>query len=277
MNIRKFMMIFVITTLIFISLNTGIQAKSKGKVAITGSTTVLPIAQRAAELYMDVNSDVNITVRGGGSGVGIAALIDGRCDIADASRSMKTKELKIAREKGVNPVENIIAIDGIAIVVNKSNPVKNITLEQLGEIYTGKTVNWKELGGNNVQIVSISRDYSSGTFEVFKELVLKGAKVKNDVLMLASNKGVSTTVNQSKGALGYIGLGYISDELKVLTVNNVYPNKENVSNNNYPIARPLFMYTNGKPKGLIKSFINFILSDNGKKIVEETGYVPIQQ
>jgi phosphate transport system substrate-binding protein len=276
MNIKKFITILIVVPLTFISLNTDIQAKAKCKIVIAGSTTVLPIAQRSAELYMDVNSDANITVRGGGSGVGIAALIDGRCDIADASRSMKTKELKIARGKGVNPVGNIIATDGIAIVVNKSNPIKNITLEQLRDIYTGKTVNWKELGGNDAQIVSISRDYSSGTFEVFKKLVLKGDKVKNDVLMLASNKGVSTTVNQTKGALGYIGLGYISDDLKVLTVNSVYPTKENVSNNNYPIARPLFMYTNGKPKGLIKSFIDFILSDNGKKIVEETGYVPVQ-
>lgn len=246
------------------------------RLTLVGSTTVLPIAQMAAEVFMDNHSDADITVRGGGSGVGIAALIDGTCDIADASRPMKNKELKAAREKGINPSETVVAMDGIAIVVHPSNTVTAITTEKLKDIYEGKVNNWKELGGQSGKIVVISRDVASGTFEVFKELVLKGGKTREDALMLASNKAVAATVAQTPGAIGYIGLGYLSSKVKALSVGGVMPSNETVRSGEYTLARPLFMYTNGKPKGLAGRFLNFILSTEGQKIVEETGYVSVK-
>ncbi|MCK4420639.1 phosphate ABC transporter substrate-binding protein [candidate division WOR-3 bacterium] len=255
--------------------STSLYAASK-KITITGSTTVLPIAQRAAEAYMDIHKDISISVRGGGSGVGIAALIDGRADIADASRPIKTKELKTAREKGINPYANIVAKDGIAVVVHPDNPVNVLSLEELKKIYTGEITSWKEVGGLSKPIVVISRDFASGTFEVFKKLVLGGAKVKDRALMLASNKAVATTVTTTPDAIGYIGLGYLSDNVKALKINEVMPTNETVNDDSYKLARPLFMYTNGKPKGLIKSFIDFVLSLEGQKIIEEAGFVPVK-
>lgn len=243
---------------------------------LVGSTTVLPIAQLAAEKFMDYHPEVDISVRGGGSGVGIAALIDGVCDIATSSRPIKAKELKKARAKGVNIHETVIAMDGIAVVVHPSNPVSSISTEKLKAIYEGKITNWKDLGGKSQTIVVISRDVASGTFEVFKELALKGGKTREDALMLASNKAVAQTVSQTPGAIGYIGLGFISPEVKALKVDGVVPNEENVKSGRYKLARFLYMYTNGEPKGLAKRFIDFILSPEGSKIVTETGYLPVR-
>ena len=243
---------------------------------LTGSTTVLPIAQLCAEKFMDQHPDVNISVRGGGSGVGIAALIDGTCDIALASRPMKTKELKSARGKGINPLATVIAKDGIAIIVHPSNPLSEITLAQLKDIYIGKISNWKDVGGKPGKIVVISRDVASGTFEVFKKIVLKGAKTRADALMLASNKAVATTVEKTPGAIGYVGLGYISSKVKALAVDGVEPTKETVVSGKYKLARPLYLYTDGKPTGLAKEFIDFVLSPEGQKIVDKIGFVPVK-
>ena len=243
---------------------------------LTGSTTVLPIAQLCAEKFMDQHPDVNISVRGGGSGVGIAALIDGTCDIAMASRPMKTKELKSARGKGINPLATVIAKDGIAIIVHPSNPLSEITLAQLKDIYTGKISNWKDVGGKPGKIVVISRDVASGTFEVFKKIVLKGAKTRADALMLASNKAVATTVEKTPGAIGYVGLGYISSKVKALAVDGVEPTKETVVSGKYKLARPLYLYTDGKPTGLAKEFIDFVLSPEGQEIVDKIGFVPVK-
>jgi len=245
-------------------------------VTITGSTTVLPIAQYAAEIFMQRNPDVNISVRGGGSGVGIANLLDGTTDIANASRPIKEKELKRAKEKGINPVATIIAKDGIAVIVHPSNPVTALTLEQIRKIYTGEISNWKEVGGNPGTIVVVSRDHSSGTFEVFKKMVLEGEKVRPDAIMAASNKAVLTTVAKTPGAIGYIGLGYLSSDVKAVKVDGVYPSPESVVSGKYKLARPLYMYTRGKPSGVVKEFIDFILSPEGQKIVKELGFVPVR-
>ncbi|MCK4322840.1 phosphate ABC transporter substrate-binding protein [candidate division WOR-3 bacterium] len=260
-------------TIIFFA---GIPLLADKSITMTGSTTVLPIAQRAAEAYMDLHEDVSVSVRGGGSGVGIAALIDGRADIADASRPIKAKELKTAREKGIDPYANVVAKDGIAIIVHSDNPVNAFSMETLKKIYTGEINNWKEVGGSSKPIVVISRDVASGTFEVFKKLVLGGDKVKDGALMLASNKAVATTVATTPDGIGYIGLGYLSKEVKALKIDGVMPSNKTVNDGSYKLARPLFMYTNGKPKGLIKSFIDFVLSPEGQKIAEEVGYVPIR-
>jgi phosphate transport system substrate-binding protein len=242
---------------------------------IQGSTTVLPIAQAAAEAYMDNNPDADITVRGGGSGTGIAALIDAATDIADASRPMKDKEVKTAREKGVNPVANVVARDGIAVVVHPDNMIDAISIENIQAIYTSEIKNWDKIGGKGA-IVVVSRDAASGTFETFNELALHKAKLTDAALMLASNLEVARTVAQTPGAIGYIGLGYLTDDVKALTVEGILPSEETVRDGSYPLARPLFMYTNGNPKGLAKNFIDFIMSPAGQDIVKEAGFVPVK-
>ena len=273
----KIMYAAIIVALIAAQMVASEMAFAGGRtLVLTGSTTVLPIAQLCAEKFMDQHPDVNISVRGGGSGVGIAALIDGTCDIAMASRPMKTKELKSARGKGINPLATVIAKDGIAIIVHPSNPLSEITLAQLKDIYTGKISNWKDVGGKPGKIVVISRDVASGTFEVFKKIVLKGAKTRADALMLASNKAVATTVEKTPGAIGYVGLGYISSKVKALAVDGVEPTKETVVSGKYKLARPLYLYTDGKPTGLAKEFIDFVLSPEGQEIVDKIGFVPVK-
>lgn len=264
------------TLIILLSLALGIGFIFSKDISISGSTTVFPIAQMTAEMYMDINPNINISVRGGGSGVGIAALMNGQTDIANASRPIKTKEQKSARENGIDPFETIIAMDGIAIIVNPANKIINLTSDQLKNIYNGKTINWKELGGESAPIVIISRDYSSGTFEVFKELVLCGDKVRDDALLLASNKAVVTTVSNTPGAIGYIGFGFLSDKVKAISINDIMPLEETVNNGTYELARALYMYTNGKPKGEIKDYLDYILSEQGQLIVKKVGYISLQ-
>lgn len=245
------------------------------KLSCSGSTTVLPIAQAAAEAFMDANDDADISIRGGGSGVGIAALINGTVQIACSSRPMKAKELTQAKSKGVNPTPYAIALDGIAIVVNSANPVKNLTLAQIKDIYTGKIKNWSEVGGNKAPIVVISRDVASGTFEVFNEKALGGAKVVSSAQLLASNNAIASTVGDTPGAIGYIGLGYATASVKTLSVNGTPPSAATVKNGSYALSRKLFMYTNGKASGLVNRFIAFIQSASGQKIVQEQGFVTL--
>ncbi len=252
-------------------------AKSHNEITITGSTTVLPITQKCAELFMQHHKDIEISVRGGGSSVGIAGLLNGSVDIADASRPMKEKEIEKAKKKGINPIETIIAKDGIAVIVNKKNKIKNITIEQIEKIYTGEITNWKELGGADLPIIVISRDISSGTYEAFEKLALHHKKVLPSALNLASNKACAATVTTTEGAIAYIGLGYVNDNMNILKVNGIIPTQKTVINGTYPLSRPLYIYTNGKPKGNIKLFIDFILSNEGQKIVKSVGYIPIQK
>ena len=222
------------------------------KIVMEGSTTVLPIAQKAAEVFMQKNPGADISVRGGGSGVGIASIIDGTCDIGDSSRPIKDTELDKATTNGRDIKAHVIAMDGIAVIVNPANNVSALSKKQIKDIYTGAVSDWSEVGGDNQKIVVISRDTSSGTFEAFGELALDKAKVRPDALMQASNQAVASTVARTPGAIGYVGLGYLSSEVKAVTVNGVMPSKETVLNNKYPFGRPLFMYTNGEPKGMVK-------------------------
>lgn len=242
---------------------------------IQGSSTVLPIAQRAAEVYMEKNNDVNISVRGGGSGNGIAALIDGTTDIADVSRFIKDSEVQAAVKNGIYPVPHRVAMDGIAVVVHPDNIVEDLSIKEIKKIYTGEITNWSELGGPDKKIVVISRDSSSGTFEVFEELVLEGEKVAASSLLQASNGAVAGVVAETEGAIGYIGLAYLSPAVKAIKVNGVTPSNATVASGKFPIARPLFMFTNGWPEGLAGDFINFILSVEGQEIAKEQGYVPL--
>jgi len=246
------------------------------KIVMEGSTTVLPIAQKAAEVFMQKNPQADISVRGGGSGVGIASIIDGTCDIGDSSRPIKDSELDKAATNGKDIKAHVIAMDGIAVVVNPANKISALSRKQIKDIYTGAISNWSQVGGTDQKIVVISRDTSSGTFEAFGELALEKAKVRPDALMQASNQAVASTVARTPGAIGYVGLGYISSEVKALAVNGVMPSKETVLNNKYPIGRPLFMYTNGEPKGTAKDLLDFIKSAEGQKLVEEQGFVGLK-
>ncbi len=253
----------------------AIVAYGAQKVTLQGSTTVLPIAQRAAEDFMKKYPAVNVTVRGGGSGTGINALLAGTTDIADSSRAMKRSEKEKLASTGGSAVEYKVAIDGLMLVVNPSNPVTGLNLQQAKDIFTGAITNWSEVGGKDEKIVLVSRDTSSGTYEAFKELVLKGSNPASNALLQASNQAVATTVSQTPNAIGYIGLGYASDKTKALAVNGVQPTVETVKKGKYLVRRYLYMYTNGQAKGLAGSFINFVLSAEGQKIVAEEGFVPM--
>jgi phosphate transport system substrate-binding protein len=247
-----------------------------GNLVIKGSTTVLPIAQKAAEVYMKQNPDVKITISGGGSGNGIKALIDGSTDIANASRFIKDKEVALAVENGRYPVPFAVAYDCIIPVVHPSNSLKNLSLTDLKKIYMGEIKNWKEVGGPDSPVVVVSRDTSSGTYEVWHKLVLKKERVFPGALLQASNGAVVQAVAKNKNAIGYIGLGYLSAEIKALKVNNITGSPETTLNGTYPISRPLYMFTPGWPKGDALNFINFVLNpEKGQKYVAETGYVPL--
>ena len=263
--------------LLGISLMAGSLFAVEKKIVVEGSTTVLPIAQAAAETFMGQNKDANISVRGGGSGVGVASLIEKTCDIADSSRPIKDEELKKAAGRGVSPKAHVIAMDGIAVVVNNANGITALTKKQVKGIYTGSISDWSQVGGAAGKIVVVSRDSASGTFEAFGELALDKVKVRSDALMQASNQAVAGVVEKTPDAIGYVGLGYVTKELKAVTVDGIDCSKKTVLMKQYPYSRPLFMYTNGKPMGVAKNFIDFILSSEGQNIVEEQGFVALNK
>ncbi len=244
-------------------------------IAITGSTTVLPIAQKAAEVYMKKNPAAKISVAGTGSGDGIKAIIDGTADIGNSSREMKAKEEELAQSKGVKPKQFVVALDCIVPVVNPANPVKNLSLTQLKDIYNGKIKNWKEVGGEDKPVVVVSRDSSSGTFEVWNEHVLGKDRVRPDAQLQASNGAVAQAVAGNKYAIGYVGIGYLNPQVKALSVGGVEATPQTAKDKSYAIARGLNMYTNGEPKGAVKDFIEFVLGPEGQKIVKEEGFVPM--
>ena len=247
-----------------------------GNLVIKGSTTVLPIAQKVAEVYMKQNPDVKITISGGGSGNGIKALIDGSTDIADSSRFIKDKEVALAVENGRYPVPFAVAYDCIIPVVHPSNSLKNLSLTHLKKIYMGEIKNWKEVGGPDSPVVVISRDTSSGTYEVWHEKVLEKQRVFPGALLQASNGAVVQAVSKNKNAIGYIGIGYVSSEVKALKVDNIAGTPETTLNGTYPISRALYMFTQGWPAGDTLNFINYVLNpQKGQKYVAEAGFVPL--
>ena len=246
-----------------------------GELVMKGSTTVLPIAQKAAEAYMAEHPDVKISLSGGGSCNGIKAIIDGTADIGNASRFIKQKEVDLAGTKGVYPVPFRVALDAIVPVVNSGNTISNLTMSQLKDIYLGKIKNWKELGGTPGTIVVISRDSSSGTFGVWKDLIMKKERVIPSALTVPSNGGVVQAVAKTPGAIGYIGLGYITEEINAVDVDGVAGSEENTLNGSFPISRGLFMFTKGWPKGDTMGFISFILSKKGQELVKAAGSIPL--
>ncbi len=270
-------------------LNPAFAAPARNSIQIKGSDTMVNLGQAWAEKYMEENHREFIAVTGGGSGTGLSSLISGTCDIAMSSRNIKEKEILLAKQKGISPYETKVALDGLAVVVNPQNPVSKLTIEQLAGIFTGKITNWKEAGGKDERIVILSREVNSGTHVYFKEHVLRkgdpGSKEEfaPSALLLPSSQAIADEVASNPAAIGYYGMGYISAKQKPVAVakdeksDYVAPAIENVVNGKYPISRPLFLYTNGLPQGLVKQFIDFCLSKEGQEIVLKTDFVPISK
>jgi phosphate transport system substrate-binding protein len=244
-------------------------------------------AQKVSEEFMKINPDIFVAITGGGSGVGIASLISGTCDVATASREMKPQEIDAAKKRGGNPKEIIVAYDGIAVIVNLKNPVEHLTLSDLRRIFTGEAKNWKDFGGNDLPIVLLSREVSSGTHIYFKEEVIREGKkdstaeFSSDALLLTSSQTIVEEVANNESAIGYFGMGYISDRTKTVEVGidnkDFYsPDIQNVLNKKYPLSRPLYFYINGEPTGVLKQFIDFTLSHQGQQQFAETGFVPME-
>lgn len=261
----------------------GIAAAKNDMIEVKGSDTLINMVQVLAEKYMKSYPDVKIAVTGGGSGTGIAALINKRCNIANSSRTIKPKEVEDANNKGVDPRRVVIAIDGLCIITNISNPVNKLTVDEIGKIYRGDVKNWKELGGNDSQITLYGRQSNSGTYDFMKEVVLKGEFSPNTKAM-NGNAQIVEVVRQDLGGIGYVGVGYAKEASEINIVNvasspglNYYSplNISDVKNGNYPITRPLNQYLNGIPKESIKDFISYELSAEGQAIIEEQGFFAI--
>jgi phosphate transport system substrate-binding protein len=251
-----------------------------------GSDTIVNLALAWAERYQGEHPEVRISVTGGGSGTGIASLINGTVDIANASRQIKDEEMAEAQANGIEPVEHIIARDAIAVIVNPENPVNELTLKQISDIYSGKIKNWSEVGGDDRPIVRLSRETNSGTHVYFLETVIRMGNsddktlFSTDTLLLPSSEGIIAEVRQNPNAIGYDGLGYVPKDLKMIAIaeqeggDYVLPSIPTVNDKTYPIARDLYMYTDGEPTGIIKDYLNWILGTDAQEIVAELGFVP---
>jgi phosphate transport system substrate-binding protein len=252
-----------------------------------GSDTLVNLALAWAEAYMRLHPEVRISVTGGGSGTGIAAMINGTVDIANASRAMKSEELAAAEANGIMPVEFVVARDAIAVVVHPSNPVSGLTLQQISDMYTGKTTNWRQVGGEDRPIVLLSRESNSGTYVYFLENVIRLGDQESDLLfspdtlLMPSSEGISAEVRENPNAIGYDGLGYVTPDQKMLGVARdaagayVLPSVQTVNDGSYPISRPLYMYSAGEPSGPVAAYLDWVLSD-GQEIVSELGFVPLR-
>lgn len=275
--------------MILASFNSAFAAKDKNSIQIKGSDTMVNLGQAWAEKYMEKNPKDFIAVTGGGSGTGLSSLISGTCDIAMSSRNIKDKEIALAKQKGINPNEIKVGLDGLAVVVNPNNPVGKLTIAQLAGIFSGKICNWKELGGKDEKIVVLSREVNSGTHVYFKEHVLRNndPNIREEfapgALMLSSSQAIADEVAGNPAAIGYYGMGYISNKQKPVAIAKdeksayIEPIIENVIGGKYPISRPLFLYTNGQPQGLVQKFVDFTLSREGQEIVLATDFVPINK
>jgi len=253
-----------------------------------GSDTIVNLALAWAEKYQAEHTDIRISVTGGGSGTGIAALVNGTVDIANASRQIKAEEVDEAKSNGVDPLEHIIARDAIAVIVNPENPVNELSLQQISDIYSGKISKWSEVGGEDRPIVRLSRETNSGTHVYFLETVLRLGNSEDktlfsmDTLLLPSSEGIIAEVRQNPNAIGYDGLGYVPKDLKMIAIAKeqggafVLPSIATVNDKSYAIARDLYMYTNGEPTGIVKEYLDWILSDEAQQIVADLGFVPVK-
>jgi phosphate transport system substrate-binding protein len=263
------------------------QTTTSSSIDNKGSDTIVNLALAWAEKYRELRPEISISVTGGGSGTGIAALINGTVDIANASRSIKPEEVENAEANGIHPVEFVIARDAIAIIVNKTNPIEHLTIAQISDIYSGVINNWSEVGGEDRPIVRLSRETNSGTHVYFLEQVLRqGSKedktlFSTDTLLMPSSEGISAEIRQNPNAIGYDGLGYVTEDLKVIPVAVsaegpfILPSADSVNDESYPIARDLYMYTSGEPLDEIKTYLEWIFTSEAQLLVTELGFVPI--
>ena len=279
----------LVTSMLASVLVSALPVQARTVIQNKGSDTLVNVAQAWAEAYQTVAPEVAIAVSGGGSGTGIAAMINGTVDIANASRKMKNKELKMAKDRGQNPIEHVVGYDALAVYLHPDNPINTLSLSQLKDIYgrKGKAKNWSDLGvtvpgckGN--EIVVVSRQNNSGTYAYFKKAVLgKKGKYRSGTLDMHGSKDVVDLVEKTPCAIGYSGLAYATDHLKLACINKdggdcVNPSVATAVDRSYPIARPLFMYTNGEPAGEIKKYLDWILSDTGQCIISDKGYAPVK-
>lgn len=285
--------LLLVLSLLSVSCAPGASAQSSPETTAyienKGSDTIVNLALAWAEFYQGKHTDVRISVTGGGSGTGIAALINGTVDIANASRQIKQEEIEKAQSNGVDPVEFVIARDAIAVIVHPENPVSELTLQQISDIYSGKITNWQEVSGEDRPVVRLSRETNSGTHVYFLETVLRLGEKENktlfsrDTLLLPSSEGIIAEVRQNPNAIGYDGLGYVPHDLKMIAIAKepggeyVLPSVETVNNATYPIARDLYMYTAGEPTGIVRTYLEWIMKSNeAQGIVKELGFVPIK-
>lgn len=271
------------------------QQQTKDEIPVTdniltnkGSDTIVNLALAWAEAYHEVRPDVNISVTGGGSGTGIAAMINNTVDIANASRRMKDKEIANAKENGITPVEFVIASDGIAVIVHPDNPIDRLTMQQVADIFSGKINNWTEVGGEDRPIVRLSREVNSGTHVYFLEAVVRMGDKKDETLfststlLLPSSEGITAEIAQNRNAIGYEGLGYVTDAVKTIalavddTRPYVSPTVETVMDSSYPVSRSLYMYTPGEPRGTTKDYLDWIFGPDAQAIVKSLGFVPLK-
>jgi phosphate transport system substrate-binding protein len=276
-----------VATLLIAGLLTISTAQARTVIQNKGSDTLVNVAQAWAEEYQKVKPDVAIAVSGGGSGTGIAAMINGTVDIANASRAMKEKEIKLAKDGGQDPVEHVVGYDALAVFLHNDNPINELSIEQLADIYgrKGKARKWSDLGvkvpgcGSD-EIIVVSRQNNSGTYAYFKKAVLgKKGKYRSGTLDMHGSKDVVDLVEKTPCAIGYSGLAYATDHIKMACISKdgakcVSPSVPTAVDRSYPIARPLFMYTNGTPKGDIKDYLDWIMSDTGQCIIFNKGYAP---
>ncbi len=284
---RKFVLI---ATAVAGALALSASAEARDLIQNKGSDTLVNVAQAWAEAYREIDPNVAVAVSGGGSGTGIAAMINGTVDIANASRAMKAKEIELAKSKGQNPIEHVVGYDALAVFLHKDNPMKAISLPQLADIYgeEGKTENWSEMGievpgCKGQEMVLVSRQNNSGTYAYFRKAVLgKKRDYKMGTRDMHGSKDVVDLVEKTPCAIGYSGLAYATDHVKLACVKKgddgdcVMPTVASASDGSYPIARPLLMYTNGEPSGAIKEYLDWILSDEGQCIISKKGYAPVR-
>lgn len=291
MNLKKSLLVGLVALGSFTALSTesyafGWFSKDKNKkekvLQVKGSDTIVNASQAVAEEYMAKNKGARVAVTGGGSGTGIAGIINKTVDVAMASREMKESEWQKAKEAGLDLEEITIGFDGITVIVNSSNPVSNLSKETIGKIFTGEITNWKEVGGKNADIIVLSRDSSSGTHVYFKEDVLRKGNKKGteeyspNALFLPSNVALKQEIVSNENAIAYIGMGYMDETVKSLSVNGVKPTFENVGSKKYPIARGVFWYASKDREGTAKELVNFVLSKDGQEIIKKEGFVPVK-
>ena len=245
------------------------------QVTVTGSTSLLPLAQSAAEAYMKIHPEARISVAGRGSADGARSILDHTSDLAGASRELKPIELSLAETRGISLITHPVALGCVVPVVDRKNPLTNITLAQLKGIYGGRLSNWSQLGGPDARIAVMTRDSNSGTQEVFKKVVMKKTRIRPDALMLASNGAMVQAVAGNKSAIGFVSIAYLEPRLKALTVDGLKAGPATVKNGEYPLARTLYILTSGQPKGETKRFLDFLRSPEAKKIVVKEGFIPL--